>query len=771
MTYLYHLDSYIDFYADTAIYNQENLSPSAQSYKNFLTGKGQSGYRWDTGLSEELSIADNGLKRLGIEIGQDGSNRRLYVIPDNINLLALRNLIGIGDTYIYKTAYYYWNNLRQILKFADLNKPVTFIDLNSLGGDCVSSINFARHQSCEYPIPILDNRNKETENHNFSAREIYNNILEELAKEILKPYHSKLQSYETCQQHLVTGWKKRKLLQSLKLDSPSIVIPCEILQGEKVYYKALPLAKERIEKTILNHIKPALEELRSLSSNPVVINPYECLHLSPRENITVLPFRCLNFPQVWQSRREKYFPLFGQYLEQIEFEVKDENKQSLWLKLFSEDEQENIFYEGDGREKTFIGQIKEKGQNYFKLKSKISRLPIKINGKSYKINGEEQVYKISHTNEIKESESINIRIEFIINVGSTPKLKATNCSDNLEIQSELVTIPKLTFIPLERLKEARDKKLSSEQVEKIESVISLVGELASRSRISNLSIQRDDKIREIYTIIKPIYDKLRKTNKKESDILSNLNNKCYPLLEDLLNNIYLQDIVNLIRDYMSITTIDISTDLRKKISDHMNILFIFIGKLYQFSKVLPLDYFHETSNINSGIKIYKREYYYFLARSSYTEERQIKYFKLFNMKDWTGKFYYYNKHYLWGYGRVLLWYFNYNYDNIKNSISYYQHFQDLCSYLIRHQSSLEKENKTNAFLCLIYLLNFREKDLGFCTLNTKEYRLGQEVINRYTTEKITLRAVSEKKALNQYFQELLEGTMSEAEIGGLLELD
>ncbi|KAB8316908.1 hypothetical protein SD81_027670 [Tolypothrix campylonemoides VB511288] len=74
----------------------------------------------------------------------------------------------------------------------------------------------------------------------------------------------------------------------------------------------------------------------------------------------------------------------------------------------------------------------------------------------------------------------------------------------------------------------------------------------------------------------------------------------------------------------------------------------------------------------------------------------------------------------------------------------------------------------NAFLSLLYLLTFRANDKVFCQHGSDEMRMAERVINHFKYNKIILNQVSKEKPLNQFFQEMIEGTATEDDIETLL---
>lgn len=156
-----------------------------------------------------------------------------------------------------------------------------------------------------------------------------------------------------------------------------------------------------------------------------------------------------------------------------------------------------------------------------------------------------------------------------------------------------------------------------------------------------------------------------------------------------------------------------------------------------------------------------------------TKEFQLSYFKLF-LSPW-----YYNQElykldkYLWGYSRILIWYSEFHAQYRKDEFNYLEHFKLIIDYLLSDfivaDRQKYKEYQRNAFLSLIYLLTFREVE-PFCTAKSEEYKLAQDVIDKYRKSPVYLRAIPDK-SLNECFEELLKGNSSQDTIGRILKAD
>ena len=89
--------------------------------------------------------------------------------------------------------------------------------------------------------------------------------------------------------------------------------------------------------------------------------------------------------------------------------------------------------------------------------------------------------------------------------------------------------------------------------------------------------------------------------------------------------------------------------------------------------------------------------------------------------------------------------------------------------LSKPHQDFDGQYKQNAFLSLLYLLTFRDRDTDFCKPGTDEFSLAQQVIEHFQSDRIILRAVSEEKSLNQFFQEMVDGCATEDDIGNIVQ--
>ncbi len=197
--------------------------------------------------------------------------------------------------------------------------------------------------------------------------------------------------------------------------------------------------------------------------------------------------------------------------------------------------------------------------------------------------------------------------------------------------------------------------------------------------------------------------------------------------------------------------------------DNIKTLFMLTGKLYLFSQFLDLSPLFRKDNINfflgNSARAFRVEYLFCFARTAINANLQSIYFKLFDTL-------FEESEYLWGYGRILKWYFDYA--TSSHVIDHRTHMIKILSCLL-DQQNYNPNFVQNAFLSLIYMLTFRQNDSGFCVAGTQEMALAEKVIEKYQDRAIILKQVSSQKALNTIYQEMIEGNASRNDIDNLLQ--
>jgi len=168
------------------------------------------------------------------------------------------------------------------------------------------------------------------------------------------------------------------------------------------------------------------------------------------------------------------------------------------------------------------------------------------------------------------------------------------------------------------------------------------------------------------------------------------------------------------------------------------------------------------------------QYYTVLAKVALKQQYQVAYFDIFDSDFNDRKACYQIEDYLWGYSRILLWYSEFYRQYQTWELDYISHFKSITKYLLSDKIIASKNQPTryqqDAFLALIYLLTFREANSQFCTIESDEYQLAKEVIEKYKESLVFLKAVP-NRSLNECLEELLNGNSSQESVTGLVKAD
>ena len=786
MTRLFDLESYTKLCSYALLYDREidNLISPQQDdfsfeYKRFLDENDKQGYLTDSNHLSELTLSERYIlpTHLGLDISED--NQRLYIVPDRLDLLTLQRGLKLGERHLYKSVYHYWNNLKQFSTNM-LSKPVVFIDLNSVTDRQPALLNFEPHSNSSYLIPILDNREEINQKFrlNLNFRDSYDRICINISRSIFLDNFSELTN-EIAVQHLASYLKRIKIFQLLhphigQTDFPVIV---EILDRGNIYYKSVCLNMGVLQDIVFNQID--LESIKQLANKYkkfsfVVISDYNIFsnfreHLNS-DNLVVLDLTNPQFAKIWIQKQQKKIPLFGQYLDKIDFQIGNTNGECQWITVLSPDESQNIYYEGQAETNQFIGRIQETGQDYFTLPYPAATLPIRINDEDYCINGIAQNYLIKHPlqESIARSERLRVRIEFLLKPGSAPELRVRDENNEFQIETELCDCQEIAIsyncIPLREIlgKRERESNIIPDS-EKSSKVINTLEQLHKAKYHINQEGNYSKRIQVIKDRINVAYAHLHRDN-KNVDLLLNINPD-QPSLERLrgtLSDSVLAELINIVLNYLKTSQGSSHFEVRGNIKYFI----IFLGKTYKFSQALSVERFFDERTLNLWHDKFGKdvgEYFKFLSRVATKKEFQVFYFKnLFDKKYQTDS-------YLWGYGRILAWYSEFQYTN--EEFNYLKHFKCILEHLRNQKESVSEEYKRNAFLSLIYLLTFRELDKSFCADGSKEFKLAKEVLESYQNSSIILKRISKNKSLNEYFDELLSGNSSTDAMSNLLQVD
>jgi hypothetical protein len=783
MTRLFNLESYIDWCQYARVFEHSG------TYKSLLDKYAE--YRYlaapiiNPHCSSQLAINPSTPDYLlmGTELSQ-GEKQRLFIIRDTLDLMTLStsDLLKPRDGYLYSSAYHYWNHYTEIHQ-QRITKPLVFIDLDNFDISTLILINPIQPENIPYRIriPVLNPKKRISFNNGYNCREIYNRICNEISHILLDPdpFPELLSNTETVN-HLSDYLKKINILKIIQpyVNHKSVDLIIEIYHHSQIFYKKITLSLSDIASIVCQQIN--FEELNHLANQ----NPEYQFILASQYNIffseinTRLPnFLCLQpscqeFARIWTQKNNLNFPLFAIYLDEIEFAVAIDNQQE-WIKLSNENNA--ISYEG--KLTTLIGSIPSRNQDFVRIprgRSSAS-LPIKLNGRDYCINDVPQNYQIQIEN-YQETEEIRVQIQFNLQPGSFPELQVRDLEGRYRINTSLIGRAEIdrqeqyySYIPPEQInKNRQDRSLSQiERLKKrsdfrdfitdLDSIYSQVNRIISKGYTENNYNSLTENIERAYKKIHERPDLLNFISISSSE----------PVITELtaqLQKANLSGIVDIVYDRLNS-----NLPLNNTQKNLINKSYRLIGKLYQFSQYISLDklFFNLVVQLNNTHEIkthnLQNEYLQCLARIAINERFQHQYFSLFNSQYKLE-----NSQYLWGYGRILLWYYNFN--TSVSFLKYQEHFTQILNYLVtKSHRDFDYQYKQNAFLSLIYLLTFCAHNSAFCRKDSQEFTLAQEVIKLFQDDRIILNTVSREKPLNNYFEELIKGRLAANQILDLLQ--
>ncbi|MEB3883245.1 hypothetical protein [Lyngbya sp. CCY1209] len=777
-TRLFNLESYVECrqYAHQFNKTPDALTPTPgdlpRGYKNLLKDYGDYRYLNQPILSENcpsgLTVNPTELTCMGTQLST-GSTPRLFIIPDTIDLLTLStsHFLASQEAYLYGSAYHYWNNYYTI-KDIQIDRHLLFLNLDNWVSREMIPIEIKN------PTPILKHQTPIPYQLRLNPIETYQSICEEIASEILTAHFPGLANQSQTINHLANHLQKIAFFQKDIINQEQITLVGEIYHQGRIFYKNVTVSRDKIRGIILSKIN--LEEIKDLIQRYpnyqfVLVSQYhpfiESQVTSYLPGVIFVSSQRRDFDRIWRHKQNygSRLPLFGIYLDKIEFKIAIED-QERWIQLTEGD---IISREGESRE--LIGTIPElDNKDTFRIpKDNLNpTLPIRVNGEDFCKNGVPQDYSIS-VEEKQVTEDVEVRIKFTLTPGSSPILAVEDIENKYHITAELTDriVKYYGYIPHAKLSQTRAEK-SNKQIElfrynsdrrqRLQDYLQkIVAELEMVNISKNRSPEQREKDQELTGLLSQITSILPK-NSHRLDVLQYIDPEELTELTAVLSDSRWQKIPDILKLYPC---------HRSKIN-LVNSALMWVGKLYKFSPYILSDfYFNESkeSNIIDDTRI-NAQYFQYLARTAINESLQQRYFNLFdNSEGFTNYGYMW---YMWGYGRILLWYFNFQ--DSRHLFDYRHHFLTILEYLRKENpSSLQDQYKQNVFLSLSYLLGFREFDAGFCQPSSEEYYLAKEVIARFVSEPIKLNQVSREKSLNQLFEELIEEKSTEEDCDNLLQ--
>lgn len=812
MTKLLKIESYVEccHYARLFDRNPDDFIPTSDdlpiAYKGFLETASDVPYINHTVLGSELATELNTSKKavnnyIGHDVN-DSSSNKLLIVRDS-NILSLRQL---RQQYLYASAYHYWNYVSQISEAIDLQKhQVVFVDLDAFTPAARIPIEFRESDSTSHLIPILDTRKIGTYdslNLEFDPKTVYKNICDRLAQEIIKKnsvissaalssissYLQEINFFFILQSYLVQINQAGNFFQAVKSifnsNSKNINFLIKFSQNNQDYYTKTELEIDQIDQIVTELVgcESLLNFARTNSNYKIVlISQYNFLPKFSRTLSTSFYLPNINkteFDQIWQQKQITNFPLFGQYLDKISFEVGVEPN-TFWIDVPSETETNIISYQGVPKMQRFIGQYQKGNEikNSFPMKKPTVNLPIKINDQTLLNSGIEQVYQLTNQY-FEQTPQITVTVSFSIRLGYQPFLEVRDNEDR-SIENKLIdkieyisTSKTIDFIPFKEILGSRLGKLELQKValtnrldiNKLRDSITdlkqnnIKSTFASKVFITNISAQASAK--NLYQFFKD--DCLRfvdfgANNPHSSELLKLITN--FDLVGDLKEAT--QHLANHLTKLKNPEKLD-------RARNTYNYLILILGKMYGISECLNLDFLFDTSYLPFHLAFNSDEYIKVLARIAKKNILCEKYLSLFdqNCRSKDNNKYNLLGSYIWGYARVLVWYLDFK--NALDWLSYRHHFICIANNLFTEK---QKSYRQDAFISLIYLLTFREFNPNFCGLNSQEYTLALRVVDRFSNDPVYSSQVSKETSLNETFAKLLEGTATVQETVGLLDVE
>jgi hypothetical protein len=855
MTKLLKIESYVEccHYARLFDRNPDDFIPASEdlpiAYKGFLETASEIPYINHSVVASELAPELNTSKKpvnnyIGHDV-DDSSSNKLLIVRDS-NILSLRQL---RQQYLYTSAYYYWNYVSQISKSINLqNHQVVFIDLDAFTPAARIPIEFRKSDRTSHLIPILDTRKIGTYdslNLKFDPKTVYKNICDRLAQEIINKnstitstalnsistYLQEINFFTILEDYLARNSQSGNFFQAVKsilnTNSRNISFLIKFSQNNQDYYTKAELEIDRIDKIVTEIIdfETLLNFARKNSNYKIVlISQYNFL---PKFRSSLSSGLCLpninttEFDRVWREKQVTNFPLFGQYLDKISFEVGVEPN-NFWIDVPSQDEVNIVSFEGESKMQKFIGKYKKGNEvkDRFTIKTHIPVLPIKINEVPYSRNGVEQSYQIENQFYIEEPELL-IQISFSVKLGMPPILEVRDFN-NRRLNNELINKPEpsipseLGYIPFKEIILNRKEKAESQS--KLLSTRIDINEFRnhlkqiSSSISSSLVTSQPQEEANLSNLLKGVYSYLKENesfkfiNPDDPKIIDYAkiitDNKIFSLAQRFIlllitKHIHYSNDIKITKDKLSKIKQKIANipqkkgntnstlenlgieqnnlerqltnyvNYRSKLSSIYQYLILFLGRLYQMSLMFSLDDMfhinHPSFNFQS-----QDEYIKFLTRVAVNSTLQKPYISqfTFNSPFKAEKKMYQLQSYIWGYSRIFMWYLNFQ--SAYSWLDYRGHFIAICNSLIDGEA---QNYLQDGFLIIIYLLTFREYDHNFCYSDTNEYRLAKAVVEKFKLTPIESRQMGEKIVLNNLFAKLIDNVASAQEVANVVYAD
>lgn len=724
----------------------------------------------------------------------DNSSEQIFIVRE-ANSLVLRSL---QSRYIYANVYRYWSYVEQLQQFTNSDKPLVIYDLDSFTPAQIIPLTFQNYGNAPYPIPIIDTRSlKQYDSLKLSQsyEKIYDLICETIADKIVQDLNLKTNAVA------VSNYiKKINIFQKVDFTySEHISLILEI--NDRFY--SYDLYRTDLE-NIIHRYFPIADLNKLISKNPnyhfvllssyaKFISPERTLEQQFQRNLLILDLTINNFSKTWQRKLENNFALFGQRLDRISFFVKRAGAgEEIEIRL-----PEKICYEGE-QEATVYGQYLKDGklEENFSLRTKDVTLPFLINDEPFLDNetSAEQIYKIENQY-YDETANLDVKICFRIKPGLAPKLEILDNHDRvldsklidheqlvIETSGTLGFISKKEIVTFRRNKSQKFISTLSTETTKISETLLDFTHRINRS-IANMTNQ--DNIQSLRggsrSFLNLIQDYSNNENQSKNGldvyVINNQDNNNH--LEVFIQNYEkidkrINEFLENIKSNHVVRQSSMSRDYRYI---YQNILQI-LGKSFAFSNCLNLDFLYYPDQIYYGnlltkdIRFIYSIHLHNIARMSCNNQRRKAFWDLFKIKSkYHQKEFYKVNDYIWGYARILLWYANFESDRLSLGI-FSQHFTKILSHCLTLNVYKDRQYLTDALISLIYLLTFREIDPHFVEQGSHAYAQSKNLCEKLVRNPIRSRKANiDDMSLNQFFEQLLDGSATQEQVRNMIEID
>ncbi|MCA2627914.1 MULTISPECIES: hypothetical protein [unclassified Microcystis] len=722
----------------------------------------------------------------------DNSSDQIFIVRE-ANSLVLRSL---QSRYIYANVYRYWSYVEQLQQFTHSDKPLVIYDFDSFTPSEITPLTFQNYGNAPYPIPIIDTRSIKKYDAlklSQSYEKIYNSICLAIAKQIVQDLKLNPNNLLEVANYI----KKINLFQNKVIEFTSSEYISLIIEINHRFY-SYNLSRIDLEGIIYRHF-PIADLKKVISETPnyhfVLLSSYAKLPSVKRvleqqfhENLLVLDLSVNNFSKIWQRKLGNNFALYGQHLDRISFFVRRAGEE-IEIRL-----PEETCYEGE-QEATIYGQYLKDGklEENFPLRTKDVTLPFRINDEPFLDNetGVEQIYKIENQY-LGQTPNLDIKIRFRLKPGLMPKLEILDNYDRildskLIDREELAISDTLGFISIQAILTFRNNKsqrfiniLKTQDIQipitlsyftrtineyitdtasqnNIDSLISVTRSFLNLiNNYSNIENESNNGL-DVYVIddqdknhnLEDFTKNYEKIDKRINEFLENIKS----------NHVVRQSLMS--RDYR---------DIYKNI-------FQILGKSFAFSNCLNLDFLYYPDQIYYGNLLPRNIRHIYsihlqnIARMSCTNQRRKAFWDLFNIiSQYHQREFYKVDDYIWGYARILLWYANPESDCLSLEV-FSQHFIKILSHCLTLNVSRDRDYLRDALISLIYLLTFREIDPHFVEQGSHAHTQSKRLCEKLEQNPIRSRRANIDVSLNQFFEQLLDGSATQEQVSNMIEID